>query len=318
MNKIIFYIKKAIRDIKEPLIYDSFGEKSELVSSYYIKYDLSDMLGQRSQNFHFDDDGIPIIPHYIDSSSRKEDDFHYFPIGIGQMALAYLHEYNKTNEISYLDRFILLADWFCNNQTDDGYWMSVTNVDKFGIYEPWKSSMSQSRAMSVLLRAWKVTNDEKYKLAADKAFSTLIKIESPVCTNFHGRFYLEYPGSVSPKVLNGFIFSMYGLYDYYHFVGNDESKGMFDECVTTLKNIIDLFDTGYWSCYDYNHIEHGYDLNICTVHYHFIHVVQLETIFKLTGDEFFNNKSLDWAAYYDSKFNLFRIYLEKAKVVLSR
>lgn len=314
IKKTLFYAKKLFSDINNPLIYDFIDSVEELSTTYFLKYKLSDMLAHRSQRFYFDENGIPIIPHYIDSSSG--DSMHYFPIAIGQMGLAYLHHYNDEHSEESLLKFLNIADWFVDNQTNDGFWLANTNVDKFHLKAPWKSAMAQSRGVSVLVRAYNLTKNEKYLNSADKAFITLIDVNQEISMDFHGRFYLEYPSIKPPKVLNGFIFSMYGIYDYALARNNTEAFKIFNECCTTLKTICLLYDTGSWTSYDLNHLDFKEKIRPCTVHYQFIHINQLKTIFIITQDPYFLDIANRWEYYYKNKLNLISIYFKKARGIL--
>ncbi|GFS06154.1 D-glucuronyl C5-epimerase [Elysia marginata] len=82
----------------------------------------------------------------------------------------------------------------------------------------WYSAMGQGQAMSALVRAYNLTGDRKYLVAAERALYlfTLGSEEGGVRARFMGQldWYEEYPTvPTSSFVLNGFIFSMMGLYD---------------------------------------------------------------------------------------------------------
>ncbi|MDW1575885.1 D-glucuronyl C5-epimerase family protein [Vibrio sp. Vb2880] len=310
MNKIFFYIKKLYNDIFNPLIYDYVKFNKELKKYYFLKYNIDDMLAHRSQRFHFDNKGIPVIPHYVDSSSGNS--MHYFPIAIGQMALAYLHQYWDEQDESAKDRFINISDWFVENQTEEGFWLAYTNVDKFHVKSPWKSAMAQSRAISVLLRAYDLTGKEKYLNSAKRAFDTMIDSESDIsCMLPEGRFYLEYPSIKPPKVLNGFMFSIFGIIDFAYFTNDKQAYKVLDECLDSLSNILEKYDTGKWTTYDLNHIEYEERIRPCTVHYQFIHVNQLKALYYMTGRKELMDTAVEWENYYKNKSNLISVYYNK-------
>jgi len=315
MNKIYFYIKKLYNDIFNPLVYDYVKSNEDLNKYYFMKYNVDDMLAHRSQRFHFDNKGIPVIPHYVDSSSGSS--MHYFPIAIGQMALAYLHKYWNDQDESAKEKFINISDWFLENQTDDGYWLAYTNVDKFRVKSPWKSAMAQSRAISVLLRAHSLTGDERYLNSAKRAFDTMLDRESDIsCVLSGGRFYLEYPSIKPPKVLNGFMFSIFGIIDFAHFTGDERAHKILNDCLYSLSNILKDYDTGKWTTYDLNHIEYGDRIRPCTVHYQFIHINQLKTLYYTTGHENLMETAIKWENYYKKKSNLISVYYNKFRGIV--
>lgn len=73
-------------------------------------------------------------------------------------------------------------------------------------------------------------------------------------------------------VLNGFIYSLIGLYDVVSLtsngLGEDERQAggdarlLFDQGMTTLKRLLPLFDTGSGSVYDLRHFTLGLSPNI--------------------------------------------------------
>ena len=65
-------------------------------------------------------------------------------------------------------------------------------------------------------------------------------------------WYEEYPSleNEPPHVLNGFIFALFGLYDYYKATESEEALELFNQGIKTLKEKINLWDMGFWSRYD--------------------------------------------------------------------
>ncbi|PML99985.1 D-glucuronyl C5-epimerase family protein [Vibrio breoganii] len=314
MSKLLFYIKKGIKDLTSPLIYEYLKDINDFDKYYYVKYDLTELLKGRSQNFSFDSKGIPIIPHYIDSENNTTS-YHYFPIAIGQLGLAYLHDYSDNENTNSLNQFYLIADWFLEHQTPNGLWLSDTNVPKYGLETGWSSAMSQGRAISVLIRAYLLTDKIKYLSAAEKGVKSLIS-ESSLVANFNGPYLLEYPSKHPPKVLNGFVFSLYGLIDYYKVKPCDQVQKEINTYLETLKRVIPLYDLGYWTSYDLDHLEYNKPLNIATSHYHSIHITQLRSLSLLTKDDYFSNYADKWEGYNRNKLSLFKVYWIKTRKVL--
>ncbi len=81
---------------------------------------------------------------------------------------------------------------------------------------PWTSGLSQGTALQVLARAWSKTHEPQYLTAAQQALgifktgpSTGVRVATPA-----GAHYLEYTYAPSERILNGFIQSLVGLYEY--------------------------------------------------------------------------------------------------------
>ena len=78
---------------------------------------------------------------------------------------------------------------------------------------------------------------------------------------FHERYvwYEEYPFEEGLFVLNGFMYSLIGLYDLSSASSapqeaRDEAKELFDEGIVSLKALLPLYDNGKGSNYDLQHV----------------------------------------------------------------
>jgi len=315
LNKILFYTKKLLRDFFNPLVYKINVDKTSDLKEYYFVFDEVELINGGSQNFHFDKKGIPVIPTYIDIEDKG---FHYYPIAIGQYALAIYHTYLETESKKDKNRFKTLADWFVENQTEDGYWIASVEEKKYKLGKNWVSSMAQGRVVSVLLRAAQIFEDDKYETAAKKALNTFSNDSKFLNYYDNNIFYEEYPSSPGSFVLNGMIFSLWGLYDYIRYNNDDNARIYFNNGIESLKKMIPLYDLGYWSSYDLRQETWNKKyLNPCTVHYQYIHIKQLEVLEKLTKEEIFLNYSLKWKSY-DSFLNKVRMYVNKYAAIKNR
>jgi heparosan-N-sulfate-glucuronate 5-epimerase len=122
--------------------------------------------------------------------------------------------------------FFHAADWLLQQQDDKGGWpVGVTlNKDKSKYSQAdeltpgWYSGMGQGHAMSVLTRAYASSKEEKYLAAAVKAIDLfeLSSSQGGVVARFLDTSYVwyeEYPTRPSSFILNGFMYSLLGLYD---------------------------------------------------------------------------------------------------------
>jgi hypothetical protein len=308
LHNILFYSKKLLRDFFNPLIYNISTDTGSDLNEYYFLFDEEQLLTGGSQDFHFDEAGIPIIPTYIDI---EKSSFHYYPISIGQYALAIYHSYLQSFSSHDKHRFLMIADWFVENQTEMGYWNAEVPEKKYNLDEGWPSAMAQGRVISVLLRAKQLTDDIKYEESAQKALTTFDPKKSKFVNFIENHvFYEEYPTSPGSFVLNGMIFALFGLYDYYRYEKNQLAHHYFNHGIETLEHIIDNYDMGFWSFYDLRHLSWDQSKqNPATVHYHYIHINQLKILFALTGIERFQNFALKWekdARYFKNKMLMYR------------
>jgi hypothetical protein len=314
-NKVFFYLKKLFRDLFNPLIYKTNIDKTSILGEYYFVFSEEELLAGGSQNFHFDENGIPIIPTYIDI---EEKSFHYYPISIGQYALAIFHTYLKSNDSKDKERFLIIADWFVDNQDDQGYWTAQVQEKKYNLEIGWVSSMAQGRVLSVLLRAYQITNNKKYYKSALQGLETFSDTSKFLNYYKNNIFYEEYPSKPGSFVLNGMIFALWGLYDFIRLDGNANARKYFDEGISSLKNMISQYDIGDWSCYDLRQETWNKKyLNPCTVHYQYIHINQLYVLYHLTEENIFLDYSYKWKKY-DNLLNRIKMYVKKYAVIKNR
>ncbi|PIO56549.1 D-glucuronyl C5-epimerase, partial [Teladorsagia circumcincta] len=81
----------------------------------------------------------------------------------------------------------------------------------------WYSAMAQGHALSLLTRAYAATKNASYLVVASKALDLFEKDASAGGVRnklFGNDWYEEYPTSPGSYVLNGFIYSLIGLYDF--------------------------------------------------------------------------------------------------------
>jgi len=202
----------------------------------------------------FDEQGIPLRDYGGNIGVQ------YQPVGIAQYALGNWDLWLETYDDQYRQKFFKIADWFCKNLVDKGdfgVWEYQFDYPRFHLKAPWPSAMSQGEGISVLARAYQLTQDKRYLQCAQKALEAF---KFPI-TRGGVRYqdekgfvwYEEYPSPPPlepPHVLNGFIFALFGVYDFYKITGSDEALRLFMDGITTLKVNLWRYDLGFWSRYD--------------------------------------------------------------------
>jgi hypothetical protein len=295
-------IAKFKKDItRDRKIYDIAEEiHSPELGDYYFIMTEDMMLAGHSQKYHFDEEGIPIIPSYIDVEEQK---MLYYPISIGQYGLAIWQTYLNTKKDSDKNRFLKIAEWFVENRIDDdklgSYWLTDVDKPAYRIKAPWKSAFSQARAINILLRAFQLTGKSKYQKIAERA---LVPFEYPVkeggVTSFinEGWFYEEYTSPHTPVlVLNGMIFAIWGIYDCIRvFPENTQASNIFKQGIAALQNILPKYDMGFWSKYSLCSADFHPTIDPATIGYHHLHILQLEVMHKITGNELFHEYAQKW------------------------
>src|SRR4051794_30063652 len=134
--------------------------------------------------------------------------------GLGEHA-AWLATGRRTR----LRHALSVAKWFVRTQHADGTWRYSFAFDPFGETLPvgWISAMAQGEGISLLTRAYRVTRRPAYRRSAVRALKPFLKTvaNGGVVRHYAGHpWYEEYPTRSRPSfVLNGFMFSLLGLYD---------------------------------------------------------------------------------------------------------
>jgi len=323
LRRYLFYMRKLGRDFLAPLVYTVADDLDGLqLGPYYLVFREAELLRGGSMDFSFDQDGIPMVSTYIDVEGSKRI---YYPISIGQYALAIFHSFLDSQSEHDRQRFMRIVDWFYANGELDRrlgcVWRSHVEVPFYGLKPGWVSAFAQSRAISVLLRGWQLTGDDRYyerAMLAVKPFWVNTK-EGGVRAEFGGEtFYEEYPSDPPSHVLNGMMFSLFGLHDLVRVVGRDSEAGkLFQAGVHGLKRNLDRYDLGFWSLYDY-FCPHGEEVRInpATVHYHHIHLAQLQVLSRITGERSFGDCHERWRRYL-RVHNKIRAYWLKYRVLRS-
>ncbi|MCK4827490.1 hypothetical protein KA005_67800, partial [bacterium] len=167
----------------------------------------------------FDADGVPMLDY------KGNVGVQYNPNAVAQYALGFYDLLVDTGEQKYKEIFLRQADWFLKNirilKNGVGLWEYNFDFDYHkGLKAPWRSALAQGQAISLLVRAYSLTQDEKYLGAASKGFNSFkYNINEP-----GGVTYIDEKGytwfeelifNPPTHVLNGFIWALWGVYDYY-------------------------------------------------------------------------------------------------------
>lgn len=175
------------------------------------------------------------------------------------------------------------------------------------LHPGWYSAMAQGQAMSLLTRMFRATNNQVYLNAAIKAVRLFGKnsSENGVRTFFMDKFiwFEEYPTTPSSYVLNGFIYSLVGLYDLSQtcpMASSTEcwkSVELFKSGMESLKELLPLFDTGSGTIYDLRHFSLKVAPNIARWDYHTTHINQLLHLNTVFNDLHLQTTAKRWISY---------------------
>lgn len=311
-------LRRDFNNNKHVPIGDCRGQE---LSRYYINFKgAPDKLNALIADF--DDDGVPLNTTYIDVEEKK---LHYYPISIGQYALAVFHTYLDTKDEAKKAHFLRIADWFYSARIEDDklgvYWLTDVPKPEYGVTEAWKSGFSQSRGLSVLLRAWQLTGDEKYLSVAKKAlipFTYDIK-EGGVAVDLmaDSAIYEEYVAAKPTRVLDGHGFCLFGIYDAVRAITSevDEefhqlAQELFNKGVKGLERRLPDYDMGYWMKFNICELDFYPENDPCTIGYLRLVTAQLQILHQISGLAILDTYAKKMKGY-DRLPNIIKMYKEK-------
>lgn len=271
---------------------------------YYSKIEVkgyyNDLTNKVSNKTFLDKKGIPINTTIANVEA-------YFPITIFQYGLGLYDLYLQENKPDYLKKFINIANWAIEKQEENGMWDCMGQL-KDKAHET-QSSMCQSEGTSVLLRAYVETKDIKYYHGASKAIEFMIKDKEYGGTCYYEDsmpIFQEYISSYNLSVLNGWIFSIFGLFDYTLISKDEKYKSILEHSLEAMCKKLEKYDRKFWSNYDIRG-------TIASPSYHDLHIKQLQLLYELFGKEEFNKYAKKWESYQKSPIKKLCAMLVKLK-----
>ena len=275
----------------------SISHVNQGVGTCYSKTEVAGYYNDLTEKVTKDDPSILVPQYYVDTGKKV-----FFSIGIFQYGLAAYDLYLTTHENIYKDKLIACADWAVENQQNDGGWTAFAFENPDHPY----SSMAQGEGISMLIRAHILANDERYVHAAKLAKDfMLIPVGNGGTTLYKDDDIFLFEYTSNPLILNGWIFSLWGLFDYYKYFQDESIQKILQATLLSLKKTLPKFDIKYWSKY-----EDG--KRICSPFYHKLHIAQLRVMYDLFGDEIYKEYADKWEKYQKSWWNRKRAFIKKS------
>lgn len=294
MSLSVYNIKKWTKMVTGKSILHVNQPKGKIYSKNLVKGYYND-LTEKVLKGNIKIDELPI------TTNEKNEKF-YFPIAIFQYGLGAYDLFLLTKKEEYKKRFNKAVDWAISNQQKDGGWISF----KYNKTENKYSSMAQGEGISLLCRACVQYGTEKYNKAIENAMNCLIRNIDDMGTTLYENDNVYLKEFVdNPVVLNGWIFSIFGLYDYNILFNNTKTKDIYLKTIKTLKNEIIKFDLKYWSKYDIKN-------KIASPFYHNLHISLLNVLGDITNEQIFLNYSMKFEKYTKKKKNRIKAFIIKA------
>lgn len=275
----------------------SISHVNQGLGTCYSKDKVAGYYNDLTEKVTRDEPSILVPKYHVDTGEEI-----FFSIGIFQYGIAAYDLFLNTKDEVYRRKLIACADWAVDNQQNDGSWITFAYENPEHPY----SSMAQGEGISMLIRAHIETREEKYLSAIHRAKDFMLKpISDGGTTNYSGEDVYLYECTHDPLILNGWIFSLWGLYDYSKYFSDSEVQAALNATLASLKKKLPEFDVKYWSKY-----EDG--KRICSPFYHKLHIAQLTVMHDLFGDQIYKEYANKWETYQNSFWKPKRAFLKKA------
>ena len=260
----------------------------------------------------FDGDGIPQLDYH------GRIGLQHNPIAIAQYGLGNYNLWKQNNDPHRREKFFRIADWLCSHlqQNSGGLFVWQHHFDweyRDTLRAPWFSALAQGQGISLLVRAGKESGDASYLEAAKRALASFQRSTEHggvAFTDDAGDLWFEeYIVSPPTHILNGFIWALWGVYDYFLATQDDVAHDLYARGVRTLQHNLDSYDLGFWSLYE----QSGTRLPmVASRFYHSLHIVQLRVMHHLTSEDFFARVADRWENYARSRANRARALCYKS------
>jgi len=246
----------------------------------------------------------------------------YHPIVIIQYGLAH-HDLALDGDGEAKEVFVKCTRWLEENATEEALgrfvvWPYTFPIRTPRVRPPWISGMAQGQALSLLARAFLKTQSARTAEVAHRAarsFCCTVRDGGVVSVSESGAYIIEevaHPSAI--HILNGFLYGLFGLYEYLKVFEDADLQPVFEKCLRGVEEILPLFDMGWWSRYSL-----GVRWNVATPYYHDVHIRQLKHLAVLLNRPQFDLYAQRWEAYgQSSSLRLRRTVLGAVEVNVNR
>jgi len=256
-----------------------------------------------SEHLHFDPDGVPMVSY--------SGTFYYNPVTVAEFAFTMYGRYIR-GTLSDSDAFLRAVNRLLLLQDGLGALRYPFPWNYYLAEQPfesgWASAMAQGLGLSAFARAYDLTRNPKYLEAGGHALSFLLTsaaaggvtdsmsdLDQSLSQQIVFEEYVVHPAS---HTLNGFMFTLLGLYDWESMPTSTAqiARRAFWRGIDTLVNILPYYDIGGFTAYDMSHITYNRQPHI-GVHYHAVHIYLLHALGSVTHDVRLAKYEELWASY---------------------
>jgi glycosyltransferase involved in cell wall biosynthesis len=220
------------------------------------------------------------------------------PTTIAQYALVHWNKYCTTNDEDHCDVFLKQAYLLVGQETPIGdasgwpisFYSPVVCKDIYFL-----SALTQGLGISVLVRAYQISHEDVFLELAHRIVRTFEKdildggVSAPIGVD--GIFFEEVAVYPATHALIGFIFALFGLYDYLALNSNIQIEKLLQRSLKSLHNLIDAFDTGFWTYTDLLHRRLASPSDLA------LQIALLEALARYSGSDDYLTTALRWKSY---------------------
>jgi heparosan-N-sulfate-glucuronate 5-epimerase len=282
------------------------GATQDALGEYYMSFrSKADYRGP------YDAAGVPLLNYHGVIGCQ------YNPIAIAQYGLGNFNLFKQTGQPGRLARCRVAADWLVAHleRNRHGLWVWNHYFDwdyRTTLRAPWYSGLAQGQGISLLVRVFRETGEQTYLATAQKAlqaFTVGIHEGGVSYRDEAGKLWFEeYLVDPPSHILNGFLWTSWGVYDYALLTGQEAAVLLFQEAAETLAANLFRYDTGYWSLYELSPTRLPM---LASPFYHRLHLVQLQVMSRLTGEPCFLEFARRWEGYARDPFKRRRALVQK-------
>lgn len=246
-----------------------------------------------------------------------ETDYH--PVVFIQSALNHLCHLQKTRDKTHLEKAEYYADklWSGAHRIEGLPFFpylfdyKIWKLDTQQLHAPWYSGMAQGQALSLYSWLYQLTNKNDYKDKAMRIFTTLLPppaaSDRPWVSYYDEKGYFwieEYPFDEQKiNVLNGFLFGVFGLYDFAQINQDDAALALLNESLQTAAHYLPKWrNPGDRSFYDLKFKRKAPNF------YQALHVEQIRYLHLISGDDYFQEQAEIFKHDYEQKPIIARLY----------
>jgi len=262
----------------------------------------------------FNSDGVIVAlkerlkDHYRISSETlytQEDpgDTYFHPVLIANCILGNYNLHLDRGDQQSLEVFWNNTRWLSDNGVSFGE--SLVYPFPYGLKEfnpepDWVSGMYQGQILSCFARAYHLSGEEQYLELCRRTWKSFeLKLGDKYGFRYedkYGVWFEEAPKLPANHILNGAIFALWGILDFFKVSGYPELEETWHAGVRTILNALEEYDLGFWSLYDLSG-------TIASYYYQSVHVKQMNALNSQTGQELFREYAEKWAKQLQSPFS---------------